>query len=319
MTINFRKRDDTEGWINVDNWFQSYIDLGLRLGKIADSQSSKLKRLLLCVPTKDFVSAGISAGLSEHKMRAETQVQRELNQQEMRDLAKGTHLRILLNNGFLGVVFNSFDESRKTLKCYLGKEPKTYNWSADNRYLRIPFGHPQGQHLSAKLNNQPGNLESKSTLWTTQTAPAALIIGDSSSISEELDTQLEYEPLVQPDVSILGDLCRMSTLKKSDSTSFINSYCDVTDIPLFFDETAEYLKVFDWIILNGNNPGSQLLANENLIGKRVLTIVENDSPRLQGKALASVVSNANNFNSVDARMHLTWNPLPGVEIWSWVE
>ena len=63
------QEDPTLGdWSSVESWFTSFVGLGIYLGRFTDSKTSKLSRVLLSVPRKEFVSTAIALGKKRRKV-----------------------------------------------------------------------------------------------------------------------------------------------------------------------------------------------------------------------------------------------------------
>lgn len=313
-------------WVEAGDWFKSFVDLGVILGKLASSPTFTVSRLLLAVPKKEFVTAAISLGLSIEKYLDRETHEKEIQHSDLSNLTPGTLIRLEWESGPRDVTFQAVSETEikgKTVHIVSGSIDgisKPYDTRYVKRISILPQGFPEGSHIRIKANGQSDLKTGAQNFWQKQEAPAASIFGDVSYFQEQISTRVKYEALAaEADSSslTLGEAARIDFLSNNKYPHFVNIFEQVGQFPKIGQSNLSKVMLCDWVILDGNNATQRLSAREELIDKRMLAIVELGNPRNQEKAFDAFRGELNYYKSVDAEQQLVWNPPFGVNIWGW--
>ena len=324
MKILIEEHPASESWIEAGDWLKKFIELGIVLGRVAKSPSFNLTRLMIVVPKKEFVSPGIALGASIQRFVDQESQAKEISMAELANLPAGTHLRLEWPQGPRDVIFLSYTltESgrRKShrMKCDV-QGPTTFDIGNVKRILILPDGFPQGDYL--ERDKEPEEMATGAKhYWKNQEAPSIAIFGDLNHFQEQVASQLIYDALVPVTGSnrlTFEEAARVDYLSQDRFAHFINIFEQVNEFPERGSENATKVGLCDWILLDGNNATQKLAGKEDLIDKRVISIVELGVPRLQGKAFDSFLGELNNLEQLNPRLLLNWQPPAGVHIWGW--
>jgi len=319
------QEDPTLGnWSSVESWFTSFVALGIYLGRFTDSESSKISRVLLSVPRKEFVSTAIALGMSIHKFRNKTSILKEIRESDLLELQATTKLRLVLKYGHLDVMFHEYFPVGKSLRCTIGGLHKGRKQSTSHireMYL-LPSSYPEGDYSLSQEEYQSLAKSEEREIWRTQGAPGIAIFGEIENFKSQASAQMRKDmisKMLGKETITLEEAARLDSLSGHSKSSFINAYGGTSEFSKFPIADHSILDLFDWIILDGNNAINRLCATENLLNKSVLSILELGVPRSQGKAIDTFTSELNRYNAIDVTSLLGWKPPTGVNIWGWAK
>ena len=322
------QEDPTLGdWSFAESWFTSFVGLGIYLGRFTDSKTSKLSRVLLSVPRKEFVSTAIALGMSIHKFTSKTSLLKEISESDLLELPSFSKLRLVLSSpGHLDVMFHKYfpDANVKFMRCTIGGLHKSRNQSTSHireMYL-LPSSYPEGDYSLSQEEYESLDKSDEIEIWRTQGAPGIAIFGEIENFKSQASAQMRKDmisKMLGKETITLEEAARLDTLSGHSKSSLINAYGGTSEFLKLPIADHSILDLFDWIILDGNNAINRLCATENLLDKSVLSILELGVPRSQGKAIDTFTSELNRYNSIDVTRLLGWKPPTGVNIWGWAK
>lgn len=313
-------------WVEAGDWFKSFVDLGVILGRLASSPSFFISRLLITVPKKEFVTAAISLGLSIEKYLDRETHEKEIQFKDLETIDPGTLIRLEWESGPRDITFQSVSKSeiRGNLVYVVTGSIDGVAKPYDTRYVKkisiLPQGFPEGSHITIKANGQSVVKTGAQSFWQRQEAPASAIFGDVGYFQEQISTRVRYEALsavAEASELTLGEAARIDFLSADRYPHFVNIFEQVAHFPTVGKPNLKKVLLCDWVILDGNNSVQRLAAREELIDKRMIAIVEVGNPRNQEKALDAFRGELNTFKDLDAELQLNWMPPFGVNVWGW--
>lgn len=304
-----------------DEWFSSFVQLGCNLARFSKLDSLKLNRVLITVPRKEYVSIAIAYGYSMRKLTERKFSGREINFKSLETLPPGAKLRIYFATGFIDSSFVRFEGNRSRIVFDTGEQIRTNKVEGViKRIYLLPDGHPLGDHKNLEDLTGDINSASENELWRTQSDPGLLVFTDQQYYEEQISgviKNLELEKITGKQILSIQESIRTGNFLKHNSPAFINAYSRIFDFENCLTEEKDRFNLMNWIVLDGNNSITKLASREELIEKKVLSILEMGVPRSQGKALESFTAELNRFNKMNVCKALVWNPPPGVNIWGW--
>lgn len=338
MHIRIRDPQLNESWTDVTTWFKSYVELGIRLSKLAKSQSFTLSKILLMVPKREYVTAAIALGFSIEKWLSNEEIGQEIEPEQLLQMDTGDIVRLKWKGVVWDIEFQSAEEkpvrdSKPDIEVQgrIDGALTSRNLRSVANVYKMPSGFPEGKHdvltvtrgASLVVRSRSSDLHSKNIdqlKWETQASPALAIFGDVGHFQEQLQSQIEYpvlENIFQTDRLTIGEVTRIDYLSDDKFAHFVNLFEQVANFPKQGSKNYKKVELCDWVLLDGNNATARLAPKELLLDKRVISIVEVGVPRSQGIALDAFMSSLNDFRPVDAELQITWNPPPGAFIWGW--
>lgn len=300
----------------------------MTLGRLSQSQTFEISKLLLTVPKKEYVAAALALGLSIQKFLDRQSKAREIPMDGLSQLEPGTLVRLEWSLGPRDVVFQSYDvvpqkdSFVRLVTCKIDGITRPFDLRAVKKVYVLPEGFPEGDHLEKATEASAFKRTGAQVFWRAQAAPAFAIFGDVGHFHEQIRTRIRYEALSQiseGDTMTLGQAARIDFLSNDIYAHFVNIFEQFNKFPKKGTHDAKKVALCDWILLDGNNATSKLSGKEALIDARSISIIELGSPRSQGKALESFTAQLNDFRSINARLKLNWNPPAGVRIWGWAK
>lgn len=311
-------------WSFVESWFTSFVALGIYLGRFTDSESSKISKILLSVPRKEFVSTAIALGMSIHKFRSKRSILKEIRETDLLDLPPTSKLRLVLNYGHLDVMFHKYFPDGKYVRCTIGGLHKSRNQLTSHirEIYLLPSSYPEGDYSLSSQAYESLDKSEERELWRNQGAPGVAIFGEMENIKFQASAQMRNDgisKMLGMETITLEEAARLDNLSGHSKSSLINSYGGTSEFSKFPYAGNSIVELFDWVILDGNNAINRLCASENLLDKSVLSILELGVPRSQGKAIDTFTSELNRYNSIDVTSLLGWKPPTGVNIWGWAK
>lgn len=313
-------------WTEAGDWFKSFIQLGVTLGRLSESPSFEMSKALIAVPKKDYVAASIALGFSIQKFLDRKSHAREIPMDDLGKLEPGTVIRLEWPQGPRDVIFQSYEEMpqktsfRRRVKCKIQGTPHTFDLHSVKKVFVLPEGFPEGNHFDKSNEDGAPQRTGAQEFWRSQEAPALAIFGDLGHFQEQIRTRIRYEALSQislGDTLTIGEAARIDFLSNDRYAHFVNIFEQFNKFPKPGTVDAKKVGLCDWILLDGNNATSKLAGKEALIDARSISIVELGLPRSQGKALEAFTAELNDFKSINAQLQLNWKPPSGVRIWGW--
>ncbi len=315
-------------WTEAGEWFRSFIELGVALGRLSQTPTFKISKVLITVPKKEYVAASIALGFSIQKFLDRQTHAREIPMDGLGHLEPGTLVRLEWAQGPRDVVFQSYevvpqrDSFRRRVTCKIDGTTNTFDLHAVKKVYVLPEGFPEGNHFDKSADDGAPQRTGAQEFWRTQEAPALAIFGDVGHFHEQIQTRIRYEALSQiseGDTMTIGETARIDFLSNDIYAHFVNIFEQFNKFPKTGTPDAKKVALCDWILLDGNNATSKLAGKEALIEARSISIIELGLPRSQGKALESFTAELNDFRSINAQLQLNWNPPAGVRIWGWAK
>lgn len=322
MQFELQEEPGLGNWNSAGNWFTSFVGLGIYLGRFTDSNSSKISRILLSVPRKEFVSTAIALGLSIHKFRSKASILKEITESDLLELPQASKLRLVLKYGYLDVMFQKYFPEGKYLRCTVGGLHKSRNQLTTHiqqMYL-LPGSHPEGDYSMSPEEYESLEKNDERDIWRTQSAPGLAIFGEVDNFKLQASARMKNDfisKMFGMETIALEEAARIDSVSSHSKSSFINAYGGTSEFLKFPIAEDSIVDLFDWIILDGNNAINRLSATENLLDKSVLSILELGVPRSQGKAIDTFTSELNRYNTIDVTSLLGWKPPVGINIWGW--
>ena len=324
MRFDLQEEPALGNWSSAGSWFTSFVALGICLGRFSESGSSKISRVLLSVPRKEFVSTAIALGMSTHKLRSKTSVLKKIRESDLLELPPTSKLRLVLNYGHLDVMFQKYFPEAKFVRCTIGGLHKTRNQLTSHirEIYLLPSSYPEGDYSLSREEYESLDKSDEREIWRTQGAPGVAIFGDMENFKFQASAQMKNDfisKMLGIEMVTLEEAARLDSLSGHSKSSLINSYGGTSEFSKFPIADHSIVDLFDWVILDGNNAINRLCATENLLDKSVLSILELGVPRSQGKAIDTFTSELNRYNSIDVTSLLGWQPPTGVNIWGWAK
>jgi hypothetical protein len=311
-------------WSSAGGWFTSFVGLGIYLGRFTDSNSSKISRILLSVPRKEFVSTAIALGLSIHKFKSKASILKEIRESDLLELPQASKLRLVLKYGHLDVMFHKYFPDGKYLRCTVGGLHKSRNQLTSHiqRIYLLPGSHPEGDYSMSREEYENLEKNDERYIWRTQSAPSAAIFGEVDNFKLQASAHMKNDfisKMFGMETIALEEAARIDSVSGHSKSSLINGYGGTSEFLKFPIAEGSIVDLFEWIILDGNNAINRLSATENLLDKSVISILELGVPRSQGKAIDTFTSELNRYNSIDVTSLLGWKPPVGVNVWGWAK
>lgn len=309
-------------WTLVNNWFTSFMALGIQLARHADSGKSAISKVLLSVPRKEYVSTAIALGMSIHKFRTKSSILIQIHESDLIQLPPTSKLRLVLKYGHLDVMFHEYFPDSKSIRCTIGglhKSRKQLISHIREMYL-LPSSYPEGDYTFSLQQDESLVNSGERKLWRDQSAPGIAIFGDIENLMFQISAHLKNDlitKMIGQDTLTLEEAARLDLISGHSKSSLINVYGGTSEFWKFPITDHSMLDLFDWIILDGNNAINRLFSAEKLIDKKVLSILELGVPRSQGKAIDTINSELNRYNLIDASSLLSWKSPAGVNLWGW--
>ena len=324
MQFEIQENLDPENWTVMGGWFTSFVALGLYLGKNSNSESPDISRILLSVPRKEYVSAAIAFGMSIHKFNTQKSILQEITESDLIKLPSNSKIRLTLDFGHKDVMFHQYRPENKSIQWSVGGPHKSH-WtklSQFKEYYLLSKSYPEGDFSFSKEEFINMDNSHERRLWRNQGSPGVAIFGDTENLVSQISNILRNElvtKLAGQSTLTLKQAARLDSLIGHSESSFVNTFASASEFSKTEINGENVLKLFDWIILDGNNAINRLCASENLIDTAVISILELGVPRSQGKALDTFNSELNRYNSIDISKLLGWKPPIGVNIWGWAK
>lgn len=322
MQFEISSNSEHQKWLTVGNWFNDLVQFGVNLARFSRLQSLHLERILILAPRKEYVSLAIALGFSINKLSNKYFFGERIQTSDIDKLPIDSTVRIYFTSGnFINAQLKSFDYRRREISFHTGERlRRNYIDKGIVSIWSLPQGYPLGSHSYSMKPEGDHKKLSQQELWRLQVSPGVLVLTDQNNFGLHLTGLLRHKSFSQITGDLpmsTGDAARIASLLEHNKSSFINAYAGVSEINKICDQKRELFELFDWIILDGNHSTNRLAAKEELIERKVLSVMEAGVPRYQNRALESFMSELNRFKSIDICRVLNWVPPAGIHIWGW--
>lgn len=308
----------------LGGWFNSFVRLGLALGRKADTAEGLPKRMVLLVPRKDFVTAAISIGLSMHKYFSSSDLGEVIPDSDFGLIRQGTVVRIEFENRLEVGEFVEYKEGSKNQRGESG--PGIVTLLRDESKIRLsaklilsvvalPPGFPQGTYEKVPT------LNSNQELFLRQGAPAAIIFGESTYFRNQLETVIEsdgFQNVMQGKTHKIADVARIDFLTPADRfPHFVNVFEQINRLPGMGTREHEVLLNCMIALLDGNHSTEKLIDSELLEEIPALAIIENGTKLRQENAYSKTRQSVMRLNQINNQDTIDWQVPEGISFWCW--
>lgn len=307
----------------VGGWFQSFIELGVELEKGDAEKQLEGAKLLLVTPAKEFIALAIAFGFSVGRALSRGTEAEEISLDQLKGLPAGTRLRLEWEKAIRTVIFIAYTEESKrgeivrNIECEIGGSRKTYDAERISRIAILPSGYPEGDYTQKAKSIKLGGFNSD---WMTQLHTGMCIFSGKKAFEEQLDFIVEdpsLSPLLGSSQAPMSICCRIRNLSFGDATFNINLYDQFKKFPSEDSDSFSRWDAAKWTILDGNESIANLTQRDDLIPKRVLSILDLGDIRSQSNAIAAHTAAQNRTERFDIQKVLKWAPPHGCGLLGW--
>ena len=271
-------------------WFRALVEFGVHLDAIGMVGASV--KALLIVPTNDFVSTAIAAGMSKAAFLAGSTETISISRSELRHLEPGSRLLVRHPAGSRVVEFQKVSEDGKTLHS----SGSRFDISRAVSFELVEQSTPLGDYIDREFDGLPSPGDKAKPGWENQQRPTLTIFGSKVQIEaalEEMTSDDDLQRITGKDHVSLWEASRLDWLYSDSYAHSINAFCQTDMFPNQDEAEFAFVERCRWVLLDGNSAISKTASREQLRRKNVLAVLSLGNHREQPQAISQFQAEAN--------------------------
>lgn len=298
MSPDFVETHDIPLNVQDLSWFRQFVQLGALLDELAERDSTSHK-ILLVVPTNDFVQIALALGMSKSAFLSGVSETRPIMREQLAELKQGTKLLIRHPAGSRVVEFASVSEDFRRLSSLNSKG--LIDISRATTFEIVSSDTPNGEYIDKEFDGSPQVERGARALWDSQQRPTLTMFGSRVQIEESLNESIvdsDLSKVAGIESSTLWDACRLDWLFNDSRAHSVNAFSMAESFPEEGTPELAFLEKSRWVILDGNRAISRTISREPLRKKNVLAILNLSGPREQNQAVQEFMAESNYWEPV---------------------